>query len=253
VSRRTRLALFAPAIAVVGALLVWGLAGLPDFGHYAGEYGKLLAHIAVPRRSATDVVTSTTFDFRGFDTLGEEFILFAAAVGVGALLRAGREEGDAEARIERAEEKVPAASETTRLGVAALVGPTLLFGIYVVTHGQLTPGGGFQGGVILAAAAVLFYLSGRHVGEDRIPVIDWFESDEGFGAAGFALIGFGGLVFAAAFLENFLPAGNKGSLLSGGTIPLSNIAVGIEVMGALLVIFSEFLEQQFLSRRGGGG
>ena len=247
-SRSARLVLFAPAIALAGALMVWGLVGLPDFGHYTGLYGKLLANLAVPTRGATSVVATTTFDFRAFDTLGEEFILFAAAIGVAALLRASREEHDVEGRIRHEQERLSAASESTRLLVAALVGPTLLFGIYIVTHGHLTPGGGFQGGVILATAAILFYLAGRHVASGRVPVIDWLERDEGFGAIGFALLGVGGLIFAGTFFENFLPAGNPGSLLSGGIVPLSNVSVGIEVMGALLVILSELLEQQFLTR-----
>ena len=85
-SRRTRLVMFAPALAGVVALLVWGLSGLHDFGHYPGPYGKVLAKVAVPERKATDVVSSTTFDYRGFDTLGEEMILFVAALGLVVLL-----------------------------------------------------------------------------------------------------------------------------------------------------------------------
>jgi multicomponent Na+:H+ antiporter subunit B len=252
-TRRARLALFAPAAIAVGVLLVWGLSGLPDFGNYTGLYGKLLANLAVPRRGATEAVATTTFDFRAFDTLIEEFILFAAATGVGALLRAQRDEEESEARIQREQERRPDASESTRFLVAALVGPTLLFGIYIVTHGHLTPGGGFQGGVILAAAAVLFYLAGRHIADHRARPIEWMERDEGVGALGFALIGVGGLIFAGQFFENFLPRGNSGSLLSGGTIPLSNLVVGLEVLGAMLLVLSEFLEQQFLTRREGEG
>ena len=247
-TRRGRLLLFLPAAAGVAALMVWGLVGLPDFGHYTGEYGALLTNLAVPRRSATSVVAVATFDFRGFDTLGEEFILFAAATGVAALLRAGRKETDMSAGSRRREAHARGASETTQVLVAALVGPALLFGIYIVLHGPLTPGGGFQGGVLLASAGVIAYLAGRRAGGRPVRAIEWMEREEGLGAAGFALIGFGGLVFAGALLENFLPAGDPSSLLSGGTIPLSNIAVGIEVLGAFLLILSELLDQQFLSR-----
>jgi multicomponent Na+:H+ antiporter subunit B len=246
-TRRARLILFVPAAIAGTALMVWGLTGLPDFGHYAGEYGNLLSNLAVPHRGATSVVATTTFDFRGFDTLGEEFILFAAATGVAALLRAGREESEVRSGRRRGEEHAAGASQSTQVLVAALVGPTILFGIYIVVHGHLTPGGGFQGGVILASAGALAYLAGRRAGARRVRAIQWLEREEGLGAAGFTLIGFGGLVFAAAFLENFLPAGDPGSLLSGGTIPLANISVGIEVLGAFLLILSELLEQQFLS------
>ncbi|MFL5827199.1 MAG: sodium:proton antiporter, partial [Thermoleophilaceae bacterium] len=87
-SRQARLAIFAVSAAVFAFLLVWGLSGLPDFGHYQGRYGRAIAKIAVPERKATNTVVSTTFDFRGFDTLIEEFILFTAAIAVTVLLRA---------------------------------------------------------------------------------------------------------------------------------------------------------------------
>jgi multicomponent Na+:H+ antiporter subunit B len=76
------------------------------------------------------------------------------------------------------------------------------------------------------------------------------EVSEASGAAGFALIGIGGMVIAGAFLENFIAFGTKGSLLSGGDIPLFNISVGLEVMGAVLVILGELLDQRLLTRRG---
>ena len=86
-SRRLRLAIFAPALAGVGALLAWGFAGLPDFGDYRGPYGYVLNRIGVPERHTTNVVGATVFDYRGFDTLGEEFILFIAVLGTVLLLR----------------------------------------------------------------------------------------------------------------------------------------------------------------------
>jgi multicomponent Na+:H+ antiporter subunit B len=66
---------------------------------------------------------------------------------------------------------------------------------------------------------------------------------EAVGAAGFVLIGLGGLIAAAAFLENFLPHGTAGELISGGTIPLLSLSVGLEVSGAFVLLLSEFLEQ----------
>src|SRR5436309_6457898 len=91
-SRSVRLTTFTVAASGVGALLFWSLAGLPDFGHYHWPYGKLLNAVAVNERHTTNVVGVTVFDYRGFDTLGEEFILFTAVVGVSLLLRKDREE-----------------------------------------------------------------------------------------------------------------------------------------------------------------
>ena len=89
---RGRLVVFAIGALGVAALLVWGLGGVPDFGHYRGPYGDILNRNAVQERHATNVVNSVTFDYRGIDTAGEEFILFAAVMGVTLLLRRQRQE-----------------------------------------------------------------------------------------------------------------------------------------------------------------
>ena len=86
-SRRIRIAVFVPALGVLFALLLWGFVGMPDFGHYRGPYGFVLDRVATPERHVTNVVNATTYDYRGFDTMGEEFILFAAVIGVVLLLR----------------------------------------------------------------------------------------------------------------------------------------------------------------------
>ena len=83
---------FLVAAAVAGGLLLWGLTGLPDYGVYPGPYGDVLNAVAVGERKATNVVAAVTFDYRGVDTMGEEYILFAAVIGVAILLRAQRDE-----------------------------------------------------------------------------------------------------------------------------------------------------------------
>jgi multicomponent Na+:H+ antiporter subunit B len=246
--RRLRLSVFGVGALGFTALLVWGLANLQSFGSFDGRYGQLLARITVPERAATSSIAVTTFDFRGIDTLGEEFILFTAAVGVLVLLRVQR--AGEEVAAEPARARRPTAGSTALRSVAtALVGPVLVLGIYIVAHGHLTPGGGFQGGVILMTAFLLVYLAGTHIHLGRSRPIDAMEVSEAAGAAGFALVGVGGLVLAGAFLKNFLPFGQVGSLISGGAIPLLNISVGLEVMGALLVVLGELLDQRLLTRR----
>jgi multicomponent Na+:H+ antiporter subunit B len=248
-SRRLRMTVFGVGLAGFAAVLVWGLAGLPSFGDFDGRYGQLLARITVPERKATEVVGTTTFDFRGFDTLGEEFILFTAAVGVLVLLRVQRA-GERVAAEPRGSGLPTASSNSLRSVATALVGPFLLLGIYIVLHGHLTPGGGFQGGVILMTAMLLVYLGGSHIHLGPGRPISVMEGTEATGAAGFALIGLGGIVFASAYMENFIAFGTKGSLISGGDLPLFNIAVGLEVMGAMLVVLGELLDQRLLTRKG---
>src|SRR4051794_24524946 len=231
------------------ALLLWSFGGLPDFGHYVGPYGDILNASSIPERQTTAVVSAINFDYRGFDTLGEEFILFAAVIGVASLLRGLRGERfrrpDDDARGRRVRHPSIAVGV---LGLG-LVGPTILVGLYVVIHGHQTPGGGFQGGVILATALLLVYLSDTYVTLRRVGPMALIEFAEALGAGSFALIGFAGLLWGAAYMENVLPLGTAGQLLSAGTIPLSSVAVGLAVTGGFAFMLSEFLEQTLVVRR----
>ena len=247
-SDRARLTLFGVSLAGLLALLVWGFAGLPDFGDFHGVYGQLLNRVAVPERSTTDVVTAVNFDYRGFDTLGEEFILFAAVIGVASILRTLRGERIRRPDDDAAGRNVPETSLLVRVTGLGLVAPTILVGIYIVAHGHQTPGGGFQGGVILATALLLTYLSADYMTMRAVGPTWVIELAEGLGAAGFALIGLGGLVFGSAFFENFLGKGTPGELPSAGTIPLSNAAVGLAVTGGFVFMLSEFLQQALTHR-----
>jgi multicomponent Na+:H+ antiporter subunit B len=245
----TRRNVFLLAGAGLFAFLLWSFAGLPDFGHYAGPYGDIVNASSIPERQTTAVVSAINFDYRGFDTLGEEFILFAAVVGVASLLRNLRGERDRrpddDARGRRVREPSVAVSV---LGLG-LVGPTILVGLYVVIHGHQTPGGGFQGGVILATALLLVYLSDTYVTLRRVGPMALIEMAEALGAGSLAVLGFAGLLWGAAYMENVLPLGTAGELLSAGTIPLSSVAVGLAVTGGFAFMLSEFLEQTLVVRR----
>jgi multicomponent Na+:H+ antiporter subunit B len=123
-------------------------------------------------------------------------------------------------------------------------------GVYLALHGALTPGGGFQAGVVLAAGPLAILLAGRYLALKRVAPHWAVEALDGIGALAYAAIGLGGLIFASAYLENFLPLGTSGHLLSGGMMPLNSIAVGLEVTGAFLLTWTEFLDQDLLVARG---
>jgi multicomponent Na+:H+ antiporter subunit B len=250
-SRARRLA-FLTAAPVLGALLVWGFSGLPRFGDGRGPYGPLLNRVALPERHATNVVAAVTFDYRGFDTLGEELILFAAVIGVAILLRAMRGEAEGPPEEEARGRRVPGTSNAVRVIGLTFLGPIVLFGIYLTSHGHLSPGGGFQGGVVLATGALLVYLSGEYVTLRRVRPEALLDVAESAGAAGYLAIGLLGLVAGSAFLANTLPLGQPGTLLSAGTMPLINLTVGLEVAGGFTLLLSEFLEQTLVLREAGG-
>ncbi|MEM2907903.1 MAG: MnhB domain-containing protein [Candidatus Hadarchaeales archaeon] len=114
----------------------------------------------------------------------------------------------------------------------------LLFGAYVVLHGHLTPGGGFQGGVIIAASLLMLVLA---YGMRRIQTaIDILKLELAEALGGLILVGIGlaGLVLGVAkFYGHVLPLGRLGELFSGGDLPLLNIGTSIKVAAGIALIF----------------
>ena len=116
----------------------------------------------------------------------------------------------------------------------------MVFGIYIILFGHLTPGGGFAGGVILASSYILLMLAfGRQTVEANLPLKAASKLDC-VGALLFAAIAIAGLIFGGSFFINFLhqkyPTGEPLALLSAGTIPLSNIAIGLKVGASLFLV-----------------
>jgi multicomponent Na+:H+ antiporter subunit B len=249
ISFATRRNLFVGAALVLAGVLVWSSGGLPSFGDYHGIYGLTLNHVAVPERHATNVISAVNFDYRGFDTLGEEFILFAAVLGLALLLREGRDEELGPPDDDATGRQVGRPSVAVRLITVALVGPTVVLAVYIIAHGAITPGGGFQGGVIAATALLMVYLGGEYVALRRLRPLPLVEVTKATGAGAFVLIGVGGLIATGAFLENFLPYGMAGDVFSAGTIQALSVAVAFEVTGGFLLILSEFLDQTLVLRR----
>ena len=245
-TRTARLVLFGCSAVGLGVVLILGLRGLPAFGDYHGVYGEVLSGIGVTERHATDLVTALNFDFRGFDTLGEEFILFGSVLGVVLILRQLRDEDERPSQQERDEHHFAGASEALAALALSLVPAMIAVGVYVVVHGQLTPGGGFQGGIVLASGPLAIFLAGGYLRLKLTSPHTLVEMADAVGAAGYALVGLGGLVFVGVFFKNFLPFGIPGHLLSAGQMDLASVAVGFEVNGAFLVVWSEFLDQTIL-------
>jgi len=118
------------------------------------------------------------------------------------------------------------------------VGLILLFGIYIVLHGHLTPGGGFAGGVIIALSFIHLMLAfGKDIAlkklsQTRSAIL------ESIGAILFLVISILGLLLSGVFFFNiFIHKGQPFSLFSAGIIPLANIAIAIKVGVGLFSIF----------------
>ena len=180
---------------------------------------KYYATNTVTDTGAANIVTAIIVTFRGLDTLGEVTVLFLTAAIVALVLHSDT------VRPARAERSWPV-GELLQTGTRLLVPLIVLFGAYVFINGHLTPGGGFQGGAILASAVLLLLLvdPSRSFGHQIISRVESI-----FGLF-FVIIGVLGLFLAGGFLDNrILPLGEFGSILSAGAIPLIYVFIGLKV------------------------
>jgi multicomponent Na+:H+ antiporter subunit B len=242
-SARARLALFLAAVAMAAPMVLAGLSGLPQFGEHRNDYGEMINAVGVAELHITNLVTAVNFDYRAFDTLGEEYILFAAVIGMLLLLRGNRGQSEGAAPVQTRRQPREPRSEAVTVFGRWICGLILLFGLYTVAHAHLTPGGGFQGGAILGTGILLVYLTDGYKAWRRMAPTGLFDAAEAAGACSYVLIGLAPLLLGYSFLQNVLPLGQAGELLSGGMIPLLNLAVGLEVTAGFVLIFKEFLEE----------
>lgn len=126
--------------------------------------------------------------------------------------------------------------------IARLLFPVMfLFGAYIVVHGHLTPGGGFPGGVIMAASFVMLFLAYGTEKVRKQTVFTRAKVLEGVGGITIIIIGVMGLLLGAFFLQNVFLLGGLGQLFSGGNLPLLYLGVGMEVAAGIFLIFSAML------------
>lgn len=188
---------------------------------------------SVETNKVANVITSIVVNFRGFDTLGEVTVLFLASTALASILYRRKKPG-----VKVPKERIlTSASRLLHIGAKVLFPISIVLGTYIFVHGHLTPGGGFQGGAVIATGVLLMILSYRkfHVNHN---VVSWVESLAGIA---FVSIGFTGLIFGTSFLENVFPAGTLNALMSGGAIPLIYIAVGFKVGAELIGLLDNIL------------
>ena len=202
------------------------------FGITKTKIGDHFINKGVEETGAVNIVTSVVVNYRGLDTLGEITVLFTAAIGLGAVL------GISGKRKNR--KKTEPASLIVYTGCRFLFPIIMLTGIYIFIHGHLTPGGGFQGGAIVASAFLLMYLGckGKRINY-KISTIT-----EVLGGLIFIGIGLAGLTIGKDFLFNFLSRGEPNTLLSGGIIPVIYIAIGLKVGSELAGIIDNLMERE---------
>jgi multicomponent Na+:H+ antiporter subunit B len=149
----------APAVlaVAVGGVLIYAALGLPHFGDPASPantyVGRAYLEGAPDKTGAANVVTAVLASYRGFDTLGETVVIFAAGVGVALMLGFGPR-----ASLPAPPDVMGDHHVVLRVAAKVLIPLISLYAFYVQFHGDLGPGGGFQAGVILSVAVILHAL-----------------------------------------------------------------------------------------------
>jgi len=217
-------------LAIVALGITLSLLNIP-FGMPKTKVGEHYIKKGIQETGATNIVTSVVLNYRGFDTLGEVTVLFVSAIGLSAVLAT---------REKKIAEKIESASLVLYTGCRFLFPLILFFGAYIFIHGHLTPGGGFQGGAIIASAFLLMYLGcrERRISEKRTKIA------ESLSGLVFIVVGLIGLAVGGYyFLSNFLPKGTPFSLLSAGIIPIIYIAIGFKVGSELAFIIDRLMRE----------
>ena len=194
--------------------------------------GRYYAEHTAEDIGAANIVTAIIVTYRGLDTLGEVTVLFLTAAIVGLVLARGRS-------VCMVRRELPPTGELLSTGSRLLVPLILLLGAYVFVNGHLTPGGGFQGGAIIASAILLLLLTNplQRFSHRLIAIV------ESISGVLFVTIGVLGIFLAGGFLDNrILPTGTFGELFSAGAIPLIYSLIGLKVgaeFSSMLVNLSE--------------
>ncbi len=187
-----------------------------------------------------NVVTAILGSFRGYDTLGEVFVVFTAGIGVLFLLSARpgrkttrRETENDDSAIGLRENLIP------RVVARLLVPFILLFGLYVQFHGEYGPGGGFQAGALIAAALILYALVEGEARTLEVLPRNALIALTAAGALLYGSVGLAGMLLGSEFLNYSVLAAEPVSGQQIGII-LIEAGVGMTVTGVLLLIFHAF-------------
>jgi len=128
-------------------------------------------------------------------------------------------------------------SEVVRIFTRKLFPFMLLYGCYLISHGHLSPGGGFQGGVILGSAIILFGLVEGVSFVQRRFKEELLSAAKNIGMLVFVSLGFGGMILGGSFLSDFIPRGEIGTVPSAGLILYLNLTIGFMVGTGIAVVF----------------
>lgn len=248
------------AVIITGLVLLYGISDFPTFGDprspansgvEGGAPSTSLYYIneSYGATKVPNLVTSVLADYRGYDTMFETVVVLAAGMAIFAILRSTTKDDEivvAPARkssIDGDHNRI-IVGMTCRLAVPVVQ----IFALYVVAHGHYSPGGGFQGGVMLGASFILIALAGN-----LDDALGRFSEKSYMALASLGIIIYAGFGVVPQVLgKNFLDFGvlQKILLTDGPEMARSHSMLGVEIGVALTVMSIMFAIFANLSSRG---
>ena len=242
-----RVASIVVCLIIIGTLL-YTVSFLPPIGDPNvpdnNEVAKRYIEQGMQETGAVNIVTGMILDYRAFDTFGESNVLYISAITVLILLRLdsnGKKKSKEQEEVERDEKIYEPKNDVILQRIATILfPPILLFGIYVILNGHLSPGGGFSGGAIIGAGLILYLNAFGFEKTQRFFTMKTFKAVS-FGALLFYALSKSYSFFTGAnHLESGIPLGTPGNILSAGLILPLNICVGLVVAVTMYGIFALF-------------
>ena len=231
------------------SLLLTTAANLPPYGSPDNPVNnEVSAHYiekGMQETGAVNIVAGMILDYRAFDTLGESNVLFIAAVTVLILLRLAPSK-DGKPTTEQLEAEAddrmyePKQDMILQHQANLLVPLILLFGVYVVMNGHISPGGGFSGGAIMGAGLILYLNAFGFKKTERFFTFKTFQIVSLMALAFYACSKAYSFFTGANHLTSIFTPGTPGMLFSAGLIPYLNIAVGLVVCCTMYAFYTLF-------------
>ena len=248
-----RLLAVAICAALIG-LLLFAVVRMPSFGGadtlVDSEVSRFYAENTLKDTGALNIVTGVILHDRGFDTLGETHVLFIAACAV-LLMLSVKGEGDQRLRMQREarearEQRREPDHDLILQSAARLLTPLILvFGLYIIVNGHLSPGGGFSGGAVLGAGLILYQNAFGYEKTERFFTYKTFRWVSVSALLFYSLAKGYHFFTGANGMETGLPGGTPGAVFSAGLLLPLNIAVGCVVACVMYALYTMFRKGEF--------
>ncbi|MBQ3078415.1 MAG: hypothetical protein IJC48_00265 [Clostridia bacterium] len=233
------------------AILMYTVMDMPYFGNadtlVESEVSEFYIEHTLEHTGAVNVISGIILNFRGFDTLGEAHVLFIAVCSVMILLHIHPTEHGAHLMAYEYDDasEEPHDDDILLTGVRVLFPLIVMFGIYIILNGNLSPGGGFSGGAVIGAGLILYLSVYGYIRTRRFFTMRTFRILTTIALISYTCSKTFHFVTGANDIKAMIGIGTPGTIFSGGLLLPLNIFVGLVVACTMYALFTMFRKGDF--------